>query len=691
VNTFLSRRWFLGSLLLVVLAVAVAGCQSGGPEADRASEGQASVSGEAQEATATVGAELPEGQLFTVGFTPEGHPFKGNPNASVVIEEYSSYQCPFCGRYFAETYPEVLRRYVETGQVLYVFKDFPLSGQPQSPKAAEAALCAGEVGGAQAYWDIHDRLFEGQQEWSGQANADQTFKGYAGELGVDQAAFDDCLDSGRTAGHVEGDAREGMTRGVRGTPSFFIARARAGSAGDDQVLVGAQPISAFASVIDSALTGEPASPPVAAEEGTAPATPDVEALVPTPAAFAFESGAGEDTLLALGDPDAPVILVEFTDYQCPYCSRHSQQTWPTLKARYIDTGRVYYVFKDFPLTGIHPQAPKAHEAARCAAQAGGDEAYWQMHDRLFAGQGDWSGNDEHVAIFKGYASELGLDQAAFDDCLAGGEQAAAVQADLDEGLGLGVTGTPTFFIAGYPFSGAYPIEFFDQAITLAEDGQLRQAIAEAIARALEEQQQQAQPPPTMASADVPVGDAPIKGDPDAPITIVEYSDYQCPFCARYFQETLPQLLENYVETGQVRYVFKDFPLTQIHPQAPKAHEAARCARELGGDAAYWRMHDRLFAGQGEWSGNAEHVAIFKGYAAELRLDQAAFDACLDGGRYAAAVQADLEEGLGFGVTGTPAFFITRARDGSARDGQALRGAQPYAAFEQVIEGLLGEE
>jgi protein-disulfide isomerase len=245
-----------------------------------------------------------------------------------------------------------------------------------------------------------------------------------------------------------------------------------------------------------------------------------------------------------------------------------------------------------------------------------------------------------------------------------------------------VNATPTFFIGGYPFSGAHPIQNFEQIIMLAEDGQLQNAIAQAIAQARAQQEQQAQPRPTLAPADVPIGDAPALGQADAPITVVEYSDYQCPFCSRHYQQTMPQLLQNYVETGQARYVFKDFPLTQIHPQAPKAHEAAHCAREVGGDEMYWEMHDRLFEGQEEWSGNAEHTAIFKGYAGELGLEQDAFDACLDSGRYAAQVQADLEEGAGFGITGTPSFFI---------NGQPLRGAQPYEAFAQLIEQLLAEE
>ena len=655
---FCQPTWWvvLSSLMVIVLA----GCQQTGNDAVTAVPTAAEKS---LTENLTPESEADDGTAFTVGFTPEGHPFKGNPKASVVIQEYSSYQCPYCERFFSGTYTDLMAQYVETGKAMYVFNDFPLDGQPQSPKAAEAANCAGEVGGAQAFWEMHDRLFERQQEWSGRSNATDIFKGYAADLGVEQTIFDDCLDSGRTAAHVQGDSSEGASRGVRGTPTFFI---------NDQALVGAQPIGAFASMID----GDGASDALA-PQAEAPAT-DPESLVPTPAAF----DDGSDTLLTLGDPNAPVKIVEFTDYQCPFCARHFEQTWPALKAQYIDTGRVYYVFKDFPLTQLHPQAPKAHEAARCAREIGGDDAYWQMHDLLFARQDEWSGNPAHLDVFKGYAGELGTSQAAFDACLDSGRYADVVQANVREGFEYGVTGTPLFFVDGYPFSGALPIEFFDQAITLAENGQLRQAISDAIARAQAEQQQQQQPRPALAPAIVPLGDASIKGDPDAPITIVEYSDYQCPFCARYFQQTWPQLLQNFVETGQVRYVFKDFPLTSIHPQAVKAAEAARCARDVGGDDAFWYMHDRLFSGQEEWSGNPNAAGVFKGYATQLELDEAAFGECLDSGRYEAAVAADLREGAGFGVSGTPAFFV---------NGQPVEGAVPYEVFEQLIQAELGGE
>jgi protein-disulfide isomerase len=140
---------------------------------------------------------------------------------------------------------------------------------------------------------------------------------------------------------------------------------------------------------------------------------------------------------------------------------------------------------------------------------------------------------------------------------------------------------------------------------------------------------------------------------------------------------MPQL-QSYIDSGQVRYVFKDFPIRSIHPQAQKAHESARCARELGDDAAFWEMHDLIFANQDDWAGVGQHVEVFKSLASDIDINQETFDECLDSGRYADAVSSDLAEGQRFGVTGTPSFFI---------NGQRLVGAQPFEVFKQIIESM----
>lgn len=164
---------------------------------------------------------------------------------------------------------------------------------------------------------------------------------------------------------------------------------------------------------------------------------------------------------------------------------------------------------------------------------------------------------------------------------------------------------------------------------------------------------------------VPVGkDDPSRGPADAPITIVEYSDFQCPFCARV-TPTLDALQKKYA--GKIRVVFKDYPLPN-HAEAPKAAEAARCAGEQG---KYWEMHDKMFANQ-----QALKVADLKTSAGAIGLDAAKFSACLDSGKYAEAVQAHMAEGQTLGVQSTPTLYV---------NGRVVSGAQPIEVFEAIVQ------
>ncbi|MBS3117747.1 DsbA family protein [Candidatus Woesearchaeota archaeon] len=170
---------------------------------------------------------------------------------------------------------------------------------------------------------------------------------------------------------------------------------------------------------------------------------------------------------------------------------------------------------------------------------------------------------------------------------------------------------------------------------------------------------------------VEVGDSFTKGDKDAPVTLVEFSDFQCPFCGRFFEQTLPLIEERYIKTGKVRFVYKDFPLESIHPQALPAASAARCAGEQG---KFWDYHDLIFNNQALLSDTN-----YKQWAEQLGLDMDDFSSCYDSGKYVNDIRADLQEGSRAGVQGTPGFLI---------NGQLVSGAQPFANFEQVIEAEL---
>ncbi|MCZ7627216.1 MAG: DsbA family protein [Candidatus Methylomirabilis sp.] len=155
------------------------------------------------------------------------------------------------------------------------------------------------------------------------------------------------------------------------------------------------------------------------------------------------------------------------------------------------------------------------------------------------------------------------------------------------------------------------------------------------------------------------------GPKDAPVTVIEFSDFHCPYCSRVVA-TLKEVVRLYPK--QVRLAYRDFPIANLHPKAAKAAEAARCAGEQG---KFWEYHDKLFESQAQTT-----IEDFKRFAEQLKLDNNSFAACLDSGKHAAAVQADVQEGTRLGITGTPTFFI---------NGRLVVGALPLEAFQRIID------
>ena len=177
---------------------------------------------------------------------------------------------------------------------------------------------------------------------------------------------------------------------------------------------------------------------------------------------------------------------------------------------------------------------------------------------------------------------------------------------------------------------------------------------------------------------VNIDDDPVKGDENAPVTVVMFADFQCPFSLNFWLKTLPKLEEQYIKTGKVKLVYKDFPLNSIHPQAQKAAEAAECADDQG---KFWEYHDVLFERQREW-GSTQGTEKFKEYAQELGLDAEQFAECLDSGKYADEVSNDYNDGKNYSVSGTPTFFV---------NGIKVAGAQPFSKFKQIIDNELSTE
>ena len=436
----------------------------------------------------------------------------------------------------------------------------------------------------------------------------------------------------------------------------------------------------------------PDTAPQAATEAPAPTQPQAEAATPQPEATQpsqndgfqpvkdvvgkiimppeapanFHPADRPDT--TIGDANAPLTMYEWCDYAYPGCIAFHNEILPQLKEKYVDTGKLRIVHKEFPVAGGDPSVI-ASFAAQCAAKQG---KYQEMADWLYNNVDAWSKQTDIQAMkdaVKPGGEAIGIeDLDAFKTCIDNDEPLESIKQDYYDGSELEFRELPGFVVGNRVINQGASAEelttIIDALLHQKETGTLPETVITVT------------PSPT-PDTDFEDENVTVMGDPNAPVTIVEFSDYQCPFCQRHVLNTMPQLKKEYIDTGKVRYVFKDFPLS-FHKQAMPAAMAAECAGEQG---KYWEMHDKLFNERNKWNENPDVKNVMKQFAQDLGLDMEQFNQCFDSEKYKDEILADQHEGLAAGVQGTPAFFI---------NGQFLSGAQPYEVFKQVIDKLLEE-
>ena len=369
------------------------------------------------------------------GFTDEGFPYRGETDAPVVLEEFSNYLCPFCGRHYSETLPTIIEEYVAQGKVQYIFRDMPLvSLHPNAPIGHKAAICAGQQG-AELYWQLHDELFAQQSQWGSVPDPEVYVTALAEEAGVEMSAFELCMDDERIDAQIGEGVAAGQALGFTGTPSFRFTSAESG---ESYTLIGAYPLATFIQYIEAIQSGE-APPQEEQAEAEAPELPfwaNESGLAPDPDRPGFNL-AGDQYK---GDLEASVVVIEFSDFQCPACQQHSLSTQPVIDQALVETGQVLWVHKHLPLQ-MHPQALAAAVAAECAADQG---MFWEMHDSLFATVDQW-GVDEPDPELVALAGGLDLDVEEFEACLASREPLERVIADIYASMGA-VSSTPSFIV-----------------------------------------------------------------------------------------------------------------------------------------------------------------------------------------------------------------------------------------------------
>jgi protein-disulfide isomerase len=368
---------------------------------------------------------------------------------------------------------------------------------------------------------------------------------------------------------------------------------------------------------------------------------------------------------AKGGELAKVTIVEFADFQCGFCAR-AENTVLQIQKIYGDAVRI--VWRDDPLP-FHERGSAAAEFAREARAEKGENGFWAAHDALLRAGGDLSEGSLELL-----ARRLDLDPAKVSAAIAQDRYQDGIDDDLEIADNVGAEGTPTFFINGRRMIGAQPFEAFAPVI----DSELARANA-SIAKgtppgALYEeilQRGHVAPDPRKVSLDAPKG-APYRGDPDAPVVIQEFADFQCPYCLRA-EDSLARVLARY--GSRVKLIWRDLPLA-IHESAELAAEAAAEAKKQKGNLGFWAMHDRLLVNQR--SPHALEKPALLAYAKEIGLDTAAFAAALETRAHAAEVTLDAKAAESVDIHGTPAFLV---------GGYVLDGAQPFVRFRKFIRRL----
>ncbi len=371
-----------------------------------------------------------------VGFTEEGYPFMGEPDAPVTIIEYSDYLCPFCGRHFEQTQPQLIENYVSKGKLKMVFRDFPIAQLHSTAFYGHiAASCVGEQG-PRLFWEMHDELFSRQREWNTLTDPSDFLRGVAESLNVDIETYETCIASEQAQARLNASLADVKELNFSGTPSFQFIQ-------EDKTykLVGAQPYEVFSQWIEALLEGKE---PPKKEEPEPPELPywanEEQGLLPDVDNPGFTM-AGDPYK---GSEDAPLTVVEFSDFQCPFCAEHTLEVQPILDETFVDTGQVRWVFKHFPLRS-HQYAVAAATATECAAKQG---LFWELHDLLFETQEDWSAEgiediDAELIRISAQLEEINL--AKFASCLGSRKALEDVLIDIYDASGA-VSTTPTFIV-----------------------------------------------------------------------------------------------------------------------------------------------------------------------------------------------------------------------------------------------------
>jgi len=591
--------------------------------------------------------------------------FRGPQDAPVTVVNFSDFQCPFSKR-SVDLMEGLLKKY--NGKVRYVFKHFPLSFHKWAKPASYAAVAAQNQG---KFWEYYTKLYSDVKNIN-----EELLVTYAKDLKLDMDKFDADRKSAETAAKVQADITQGALFGVRGTPTLFINGVRivgANSAKIEETI--AQQI-----VVGEQLKAKGVKDPyseIVKNGKTRFVPPKREAPAVSQDIYKVEVPAHAPIW---GAEDATVTMVLFDDFECPFCAR-LYATYEQLKKDY--EGKVRIAFINHPL-GFHK---KAKEAASLAAAAHKQGKFWEVYSFLFTKQKEWNRVPDFKEWLESHKAEIPADWETLKKDMESKEIEKIVDEDSKIAAALGVRGTPASFVNGRFISGALPIDSFKKVIdeelkkaegkNLKGDALYREIIKDgkpAVAKTNGNKDEKEDPNKVYQIK--LTGNEAVKGSKNPKVTIIEFSDFQCPFCSKAFS-TVESVVAKY--KGDVQVVYKNFPLS-FHKEAKPAALVAYAVKKLYGDEKFFQFAAILYSKQNDWKKNPEEK--FEGYVKEIGADWGKVKAEAEKPGTEAAVSDDIREAGNLNIRSVPAFFV---------NGKKVSGAKPAEFFESMIESVLKEK
>ncbi|MBI9045541.1 MAG: thioredoxin domain-containing protein [Anaerolineaceae bacterium] len=556
----------------------------------------------------------------------------GDPEAPVRVENISNFECSHCTNFAMESDPTILSEamiledYVDTGKVQFVY--IPYSWSPDEVYSPEAAtFCAMDQG---RFWEYRDIVFANVNNPKIVGLNKSVLISFAEKLNLNMPDFKKCLNDKKYPQRVKDDIEYARSIGLEGTPSFLV---------NDKLVFRSE----LVATIENALAGT--NPENSSEEEPAADNPagkisTANIIIPDPVERS------EEFEYTLGDPEAPVRIESFSNYECGYCkqfitgTQSGALTETSLINDYVATGEAYFVYKTYSWSPEEPFGPD--EAAYCAMDQG---SFWDYRDLVFANVSNQAIGGINKDSLYSFAEFLKLDMEVFNTCFESHKYLQQVSDDVEYARSVGMTGTPSFLVNGKIVGRGTLITTIEEAL-----------VGSAMSKIANEKGYTDFILPELVSRPQVIGNS--MGNPEAAVRVVNISNYSCGHCSTFaLDENLEsineaRLVQDYITPGKVQFVYLPYTWTPDLVFSPE--EAAYCAMDQG---KFWEYRDMIFLNKGNQKiGDLNKENLLK-FAEILSLDMEAFETCFEAQTYHQKVIDDREFSLSIGLEGTPSFLV----------------------------------